>query len=31
MQFDALKKSVMRLQNTTFKNCNKWTAVYKDY
>ena len=28
MQFDALDKSVMRLQITAFKNCNKWT-VYK--
>ena len=28
MQFDALEKSVMRLQITAFKNCNKWT-VYK--
>ena len=26
-----LKKSVMRLQVTAFKNCNKWTPVYKDY
>ena len=24
MQFDALEKSVMRLQITAFKNCNKW-------
>ena len=31
MQFDALEKSVMRLQITAFKNCNKWTPVYKDY
>ena len=30
-QFDALEKSVTRLQITTFKNCNKWTPVYKDY
>ena len=26
-----LKKNVMRLQITTFKNCNKRTLVYKDY
>ena len=31
MQFDALEKSAMRLQITAFKNCNKWTPVYKDY
>ena len=24
-----LKKSVMRLQITAFKSCNKWTPVYK--
>ena len=30
MQFDALEKSVMRLQITAFKNCNKWTPVCKD-
>ena len=29
MQFNALEKSVMRLQITEFKNCNKWTPVYK--
>ena len=27
MQFDALEKSVMRLQITVYK----WTPVYKDY
>ena len=26
-----LKKSLMRLQITAFKNCNKWTPVYKHY
>ena len=26
-----LKKSVMKLQITTFKNYNKWTPVYKEY
>ena len=31
MQFDALEKSVMRLQITAFKNCNKWTPLYTDY
>ena len=31
MQFDALEKSVTRLQITGFKNYNNWTPVYKDY
>ena len=31
MQFDALEESVIRLQITSFQNCNKWTPVYKDY
>ena len=31
MQFDVLKKSVMRLKTTAFKICNKWTPEYKDY
>ena len=26
-----LNKSVIRLQITAFKNCDKWTPVYKDY
>ena len=26
-----LEKSVVRLQITAFKNCSKWTPVYKDY
>ena len=26
-----LKKSVMRLQITAFKDCNKWTPVYKKF
>ena len=26
-----MKKSVMRLEITEFKNCNKWTPVYKNY
>ena len=30
MHFDVLEKSVVRLQITGFKNCNKWTPVYKD-
>ena len=30
MHFDVLEKSVVRLQITRFKNCNKWTPVYKD-
>ena len=31
MQFDALEKSVEILQIRVFKNCNKWSPVYKDY
>ena len=31
MQFDALEKSVMRLQITAFKNCSKWKPIDKDY
>ena len=27
MQFDALEKSVMRLQITAFKNCNKKDTI----
>ena len=30
MQFDALEKSLMRLQITVFKNCHQRTPVYKD-
>ena len=30
MQFDALKKIAMGLKISAFKNCNKWTPVYKD-
>ena len=29
MQFNALEKSVMQMQITAFKICNKWTPVYK--
>ena len=29
--FMRLKKSVMGLEFSAFKNCNKWALVYKDY